>query len=142
MSTIIRSSGSGKKAGIILFILVLIFLILAFFGIAFASANSSRSLKGITLNGTVDLGDKTEAQIREELNDYQELLNTRNYIIHYKNNTINSVHGEDLEVKPSGDIVSMALNYGKDGNIFDKGFMALKSFFGRTSIVAPDFKAL
>ena len=67
MSKIIRSNSSGKKAAVVFIIIAILIICLAFFGIAYASANSTRSLKGITINNAKDVGDQTVEQINESI---------------------------------------------------------------------------
>ena len=137
MSKIIRSNSSGKKAAIVFIVIAILIICLAFFGIAYASAHSTRSLKGITINNVQDVGDQTPEQINESIQAYQYALDNRPYIIRFQDSQVN-FHGSDIGVKVDSKAATQAFDFGKDGNIFNRGVIAIKSFLGAKNNIDVD----
>lgn len=129
MSQIMRSHGGGKAIGIIVLLLILIIIVALFIGVAYASSTGDRILKGVYINNTVDVGDKTKEQAKDVLADYQAQLGMKPYTLRFDDKSI-SFYGKDIEVGISDNVIDEAFQVGKSGNIFEKGLAAIKSFLG------------
>ena len=138
MSKIVRSS-SGSKSGGIIVILILILLLIAavFFGVAFVNANSDNILKGVTINDTLDLSNKSAEEASALFAEYQEKLDEKPFVLRFDNKT-NTFKGKDIGLSVSKTALNDAYTIGKSDNIFENGVVAFKSLFGNKINIDAD----
>lgn len=138
MGRMVRDNNSGGKKKIIVIFLVVLLILGAIVGLAYARANSDKTLKGVSVNG-VDIGDMSEDEAREIINDYKNQLENKAIILRYEGNK-NSFYGKDIGIKISSIVLDEALNYGKDENFFNQVYLVVGSFLGKKYDISEDVK--
>ena len=130
MSRIMHNRVDYKKifSTIFLFIFIIVLIVAIFFAVQ-SIQFTDKVLKGVSVNG-IDLSGLTEEEATARMDEYKEkLLNDTDYSFEYSNNTY-KVSGKDLGLDFSGDVVTPAMEYGKNDNFFDNMSYLVKSITG------------
>lgn len=138
MNQILYSKNMRKtKAIVIVLVLILLLLILAFLGLGIVNKNSDKILKGVSIN-SIDLGNMTLEEAQNVMNEHQNVLDTTIYLLTYGNREV-AVSGDALELTYEDNLLNIAYEYGKNGNILENSIEAVKSLFNDKHDISAEY---
>ena len=138
MNQILYSKNMRKtKTIVIVLVLILLLLILAFLGLGIVNKNSDKILKGVSIN-SIDLGNMTLEEAQNVMNEHQNVLDTTIYLLTYGNREV-AVSGDALELTYDDNLLNIAYEYGKNGNILENSIEAVKSLFNNKHDISAEY---
>lgn len=138
MNRILYSKSAQKTKTVLVLIIIVLLLILGFFGLGIYNKNSSKILKGVTID-SVDVANMTVEEATETIKSHQDLLQSKGYVITYGNREV-AVSGDALNLEYVDGLVEQAYEYGRNGNLLDNTIVGWKSIFNTKYVISGEFK--
>ena len=138
MNRILYSKSAQKTKTVLVLIIIVLLLILGFFGLGIYNKNSSKILKGVTID-SVDVANMTVEEATETIKSHQDLLQSKEYVLTYGNREV-AVSGDALNLEYVDGLVEQAYEYGRNGNLLDNSIVGWKSIFNTKYVVSGEFE--
>lgn len=138
MNRILYSKSAQKTKTVLVLIIIVLLLILGFFGLGIYNKNSSKILKGVTID-SVDVANMTVEEATETIKSHQDLLQSKEYVLTYGNREV-TVSGDALNLEYVDGLAEQAYEYGRNGNLLDNSIVGWKSIFNTKYVISGEFK--
>lgn len=137
MNRILYPKSTQKIKVVAIILIVILLLLITFFSLGFINKNSNKILKGVHINA-LDVGSLTIEEAKDKLNKQQNSINSKKYVLLYKNREV-VVSGDEIDLQFQNDLIDKAYAYGKGVNFVENSVIGWKSLFGSEYTVDAKF---
>lgn len=137
MNRILYPKNTQKIKIVAIILIIILFLLVGFFGLGLINQKSGKILKGVHVNA-LNIGDMTIEEAKGKLANQQDALNLKQYVITYENREV-IVSGEEINLKFVDNLLDEAYSYGRGANFVENSLIAWKSAFNGEHTIEAEF---